>query len=328
MLQDCGHDISLTNQEIFSRVFASQEINFRYDPRNEASIASLLELSPDTFRHIIDFDDSAFDLGGDNLSEERRRVLSENVIIHELGHVFHNALGVAEGFYADGESATATLEGEIPFNAQDVYEQISVTVKQNTPQVIIDFWQATNSYWSNLDFGFGREAGVFTEIDSRNDPTIVPLTKSIYRTYIGIPRENSEESCSQCPENTLVYITGTGGECFRGNDNTCITINNATQYNVSPIYIRDPAFTYRPNYAEDTVDSLQVEDREGNPFTFSNLYRNETRNIDPSPLEGFADTFLTYVRSSGGSNTFPEDEPRRQFFDENLCRWLSSLIEG
>jgi hypothetical protein len=63
-------------------------------------------------------------------------------------------------------------------------------------------------------------------------------------------------------------------------------------------------------------------DRSGSDRFFPNE-TGETRH--PTPMEGLSDTFAVYLRL--GAETLPEREPRRGFFEQHFCQWVSQLIE-
>jgi hypothetical protein len=86
---------------------------------------------------------------------------------------------------------------------------------------------------------------------------------------------------------------------------------------VNGIWVR-PARTYIPNYGGFA---------ETNPNLLELYFHNENRRDDPDPTEGFSDTLAIYLRY--GEARLIEvlgNDPRAEFFQHNMCRWLRQLF--
>jgi hypothetical protein len=326
----------LMPQEVFTRVYGTYPLELRYQPlenrleppvaegRTYASVdrsdenVQYLTLVPDTFSSDPD------DPNRTNPNSERQpydSAIIERIIIHELGHAFHNNLSRVQGDPLEYEfdNPDVQIEERTNFRGQrthvivtiptitvdgTTYTNLRVTVPANMPMVIMDFLVETGGYYSGTDFDDGSARGaLYTSEDASNDPTIVLLTNLIYEKYSGLT------SCTN--ENCDEYLVNLNGQCLLSSQGTCLPINDS---HPDKRYVRIPQ-TYKPGTYSDSVLSPNV----------FNYFINEQGETSVShPQEGFADTFAFHILE-GSENI--EDDNRGRFFVNNFCDWLCSLVQ-
>jgi len=108
------------------------------------------------------------------------------------------------------------------------------------------------------------------------------------------------------------------GKCLGDTNNPCVPDSNASR-TPDAVYVRKPA-TYLPRYSAE----LREEEYRRVRGQFSNEEGFSTESS--APIEGFADTFKIIITQD--YNSLPEEEPRRQFFENNMCQWIRQLIGG
>lgn len=232
--------------------------------------------------------------------DPRRTSIIEGVIIHELGHVFENLLGLVPN------RTEFVVETQLPLASErlisDPNRLLEIFVS-GVPAVVEGYLNATGQYWSgNLEYEFGDwlRSGGFQASDAVF--RVQPLTAQIYNAL-------------RPPENHTV-CNGGGDSCYVDRNGNEIT---------SPKYIAQAGtFIFRGYSAATDVDFL---------------YFNERRVPDPventpgsNPMEGFADTFSAFIRLGtefvldSDDGPFPPNELRRIFFEENFSCWLEQRL--
>ncbi len=318
--RSCGYSVS-EPEAVFSAIFVAKPLDFRFNPEVDyASVSDkdvpgqqVVTLSPYTF---------VSPTTGDTYGNS----IIEGIIIHELGHAFHNALEIVEGeateyVFIDPQARVAGVDFKgnyevtipvVKIGEDTVFTNLTITVSGDTPLVALDYLIATGGYWAGnvgFDFGNSRNSGPYTASDASADPTsIVPLTKALYEATIG------SSSCSDCPGTALV---NRGGECIQRNG-TCVTVDDV-DFSQYAVYVRQPGYYQPGDIPQNRNTLIEFEDNFTNEFVPPG---GKATTLAPQPIEGFADTFKVEITQIMDIST----NKRGQFFNERWCEWLGQLL--
>jgi hypothetical protein len=318
----CGLEID-TPQALFRSMFGdtSSETYLDFRSNADAEFASVDDNTLD-FAQIVTLAPNTFTSPSDN--EPYRDDIVQGIIIHELGHAFHNRLKQVYG--TDYEftspdavqvianrdtngnlrSYTVTI-ARVTVGGQE-YTDLRITVSPDTPLVVVDYLVETGGYWAgNIGFeeGTSRPQGRYTAADAQTDGSIVMLTNTLYEAAVGPVR-------CECGART-VFLVDMQGNCLRDGGGNCIPPSAA---NTTPdaAYVREPG-TYIVNF-----NVPNGYDESGLEQAFSNELGETT--LTSQPIEGFADVFKVIITEF----EVPENFSRTEFFERNWCRWLVQLL--
>jgi hypothetical protein len=313
LLRDCGVTDSIdvgtvySPQNLFNSIFGPVEFGYNTDagsaetttyrnPDNEDEVLlSRIVLAPDTFAGTSPRD-------------------AQRIIIHELGHVFQNILGQAPM----GTDVTFVIH---PEGAREEGFEIRVTsgflvsgddvpggeaIVGGTALILEDYLNFTEQYWagSDIDFGYWTTERQYTA----NDLYTEVYTNRVYQEVVG----GRLPDCEPC-NNVYEFLIDRNNQCMLDDNGNCRQYTPGERPS-DAVYIRRPGTFIHSGYYDETN---------------LNLFLNERRENHRHPSEGFADTFSAAIRLEANQleGSFSEDEPRRQFFEENRCCWFEQLLD-
>ncbi len=351
----CEAAHGLSAAQVFQKAYRHQKLHIRWNP-NENQFdppqrggriyttvdndtipnQQILTLTPDAFTQ--DQGTAAEPTDPDRIDPDSQRnpyprEIVERIIIHELGHVFHNNLLVIQGKAVNyqftnpdvmiREITRTNLRGEeVPtalvvtilriVMGDVVFTNMEITMPLDTPMVVVDYLIETGGYWTGtvgLDYGEARDSA-YNSQDAENDATIVTLTNHVYEAA-GLTLQACDSNC-----NLDEYLVDSGGNCLRDASGNCLA---PSANHPNKIYVRQPGVYIALNYT-------QITDSRG---TYGSYFSNERGTTSkPGPKEGFADTFSLYILEGAelaGTQTASAD-PRLHFFESNFCHWLCQLL--
>jgi hypothetical protein len=334
IVEECGLELSFA--QAFRLIFGT--VDFRWNPNEreegERTYATdsttseglrIVELVPDAFTSDLNdrdrTDPASVRQRFNNIQE------SEDLIIHEIGHIFHNILAEedVESTIQD-EEIRATIneystyieviihhvEFTIPgTDTREVRENLRIIVPRSMPRVLIDYLIETRGYFSgNLaDVGRGRPEGNFTRGDVDRNIGVVLLTNLTFYGTGGQPIPRPPDGVCDDPF-IAEYLVDEFGQPKLNDAGDCIPAN----INDSRAVFGRPSGSY---FAGDYATGTNL-----------GYFGNELQITSPSsnPREGFADTFKVFIRLGG--EELPEDERRRIFFENNFCYWVTQLLSN
>jgi hypothetical protein len=330
LMASCGYGDDLTLQEAFRRVylydsstgeFRTLTFSYRPCPSDDDDCSRYLD-NPASARSA----DADFDAEGNiiirvpeeqfGLTEIDAEIDMEWLIIHELGHAFHDRLPatISETLlcYHPGQPISI-IDDE---NAcQDGFV---MRIPAGEVQAVIDFLVVTGGYWNPNqahDFGDWRPQGPYTvndarEAQSRSDFSIVPLTNENFRID-GVSLTNA-----QCGNITVFLVNRDGAPILE--NGVCVPFTSG-QLPAAAVYARLTT-AYVPQYQLPIgiVNLEQVQE----------YFGNETRLGNQHPREGFADAFANTMRyEANPAADLLDDDPRLTFFNQDqMCGWLYQIL--